>query len=179
MTPLRERMPDDRYGWLLVPLAVVLVGVLLVFFVFFHYTTVEGDSMKPTLLPEDRLLLTKGYGQPRRGDVVVFVLDENGREVEVVKRVVGIPGDSVVTKGDLAWVNGEPEPKGFDVLVGASQRRTGPSRVPEGSLFVLGDNRAVSLDSRFIGFVRLDYVLGRAVAVFSPVTRIRTLDLGK
>lgn len=167
---------DDRYALLLVPLAAVMVTLLLVFFVFFHYTTVDGDSMKPTLLSQDRLLLTKGYDTPHRDDIIVFTLDEGGQQVEVVKRVIGLPGDSVFTRGDAATVNGKPEPRGFGTLVSDSQRTVGPLTVPKGQLFVMGDNRAVSLDSRFIGTIPISSVIGRAVAVFSPVTRLKMLD---
>ena len=174
---MRRLSGEERARWLLVPLAAVLAGLLLVFFVFFNYSTVEGDSMRPTLLPGDRLLVTKGYDHPRRGDIIVFTMMERGHEIEVVKRVVGVPGDIVETRGDLAWVNGKPEPKGFDIIVGRSGAPTGPTRVAAGSIFVLGDNRPVSLDSRYTGPVGLNSVLGQAVAVFSPVTRVRMLDL--
>lgn len=179
MTPeaeqARRRRSERRYAIALVPLSAVAVTLLLVFFVLFHYTTVEGDSMRPTLLTQDRLLLTKGYDGPHRGDIVVFLLKEQGAEVEVVKRVVGLPGDTVETRGDVAWVNGHAEPKGYDILVGGGDRLVGPVRVPKGSIFVLGDNRVVSLDSRFIGPIPLTSVVGRAVAIFTPVTRIRRL----
>jgi signal peptidase I len=165
----------DRSAWLLGPLAAVLIALLLVFFVFFHFTTVDGDSMKPTLLNQDRLLLTKGYPHPRRDDIVVFTLKENGTPTELVKRVVGIPGDTVYCKGDLAWVNGKPEPRGFDVLVGPSTQPVGPVTVRAGEVFVLGDNRAIALDSRIIGPVPLSSVVGRAVAVFAPLSRLRLL----
>lgn len=175
----RPRGEEERYAFLLGPLVAVLVTLLLVFFVFFNYTTVDGESMLPNLWPEDRLLFTKGYDAPLRGDIIVFRLKEGSRDVEVVKRVVAVPGDRVETRGDRAWVNGEPEPGSLELIVGDSRRPTGPTVVPRGKVFVLGDNRVVSLDSRFIGLVDLDSVLGRAVAVYSPVTRLRVLDSGR
>lgn len=171
------RPKNDKSAWLLVPLTIVAVGLLLVFFVLYRYTTVEGPSMKPNLHTQDRLLLTKGYATPRRGDIVVFTVKEGGQDVEVVKRVVGLPGDTVLTRGDLAWVNGKPEPKGYDILFGDTDREVGPLVVPDGSIFVMGDNRPVSLDSRFIGPVKLESVIGRAVLIFAPVTRIRMLSI--
>lgn len=174
-----QRTPDDPRAWLLVPLTAVLVALLLIFFVFFDYSTVDGDSMNPTLLAEDKLLLTKGYDGPRRGDVVVFRLNEGGTEVEVLKRIVGVPGDTVETLGDRAVVNGNAEPGWYAPLVGGSRRVVGPLVVPKGMVFVLGDNRPVSLDSRFIGLVDLKSVHGRVVAIFTPVTRLRLLDAGR
>lgn len=170
------RRSERRYAIALVPLTAAVVTLLLVFFVFFRYTAVSGDSMKPALLTQDRLLLTKGYDAPHRGDIVVFLLKENGAEVEVVKRVVGLPGDTVETRGDLAWVNGKPEPAGYRVIVGDGDRLVGPLTVPKGDIFVLGDNRHVSLDSRYVGPIPLSSVIGRAVAVFAPVTRLRELS---
>jgi signal peptidase I len=174
-----ERRGDERYLWLVAPLAVVLVGLLLVFFVFFHYIQVDGDSMLPTLRPDDHLLLTKAYRTPHRGDIVVFTLIENERPTDVIKRVVAIPGDTVLTRGDHAWVNGKPEQLGSAILAGDSQRVVGPLKVKADTVFVLGDNRAISLDSRYIGPVPLRDVVGRALAVFTPVTRLRMLPPGK
>lgn len=171
----RRRRSDRLYAIALVPLTAAIVALLLVFFVYFHYSTVAGDSMVPTLLPGDRLLLTKGYGAPRRGDIVVFLFVENGAKVEVVKRVVGLPGDTVETRGDLAWVNGKPESSGYSVLVGDGDRLVGPLTVPKGGIFVLGDNRPISLDSRYIGTIPLTSVIGRAVAIFWPVPRLRSI----
>jgi signal peptidase I len=177
--PVAPRPTDERLaGFLLVPLAIILTALILVFFVFFQTSQVQGDSMRPTLLTEDRLFLTKGYGSPRRGDIVVFNLNEGGTQVEVIKRVVGLPGDVVYTKGDLAWVDGKAEPKTYSLVTGKSGRVVGPLKVPQGRLFVLGDNRAISLDSRFIGPIPLTSVIGRAVAIFAPVTRVRILNAG-
>lgn len=177
--PAGSRRGPDKSVLLLVPLTVLLVAVLLVFYVFFQASIVEGDSMKPTLHTADRLLVTHGYDGPHRGDIIVFNLMEQGKQVEVVKRVVGLPGDLIETRGDYAWVDGKPEPIGFGIVAGPSERRIGPALVPTGTVFVLGDNRAISLDSRFIGPVPLTSVVGRAVAIFSPVTRMRMLDPGE
>jgi signal peptidase I len=171
----RARRGDRQAALLVVPLTLVLVALLLLRFVFFEYATVDGESMKPALLPEDHLMLTRGYAEPRRGDIIVFRSRESGRPIEVVKRVVGIPGDTVRTQGDAAWVNGKPEQRDFSVLTGDSRREVGPLTVPAGSLFVLVDNRAISLDSRFIGVVPMDAVIGRAVSVYAPVTRLQML----
>jgi signal peptidase I len=172
------RVPNDRTAWLLAPLTVVMVALLTVFFVLFHYTTVDGDSMRPTLLSEDRLLLTKEYSTPRRGDIVVFDFEERGKTIEVVKRVVGVPGDTVQTRGDRAWVNGRPEAVAHGAILAARDVPFGPAVVPKGTVFVLGDNRPISLDSRFIGFIPLKTVKGRAVAIFSPVTRLQLVRGG-
>lgn len=174
-----RRVPDDRLAPLLIPLTGVMVVLLVVFFVLFHYTTVAGPSMRPTLLAEDRLLLTKAYATPHRGDIVVFDWKRpDGQTEEVVKRVVGVPGDTIVMRGDVCYVNGAREPADRTLVIAAHDVPFGPVTVPAGKVFVLGDNRPVSLDSRFIGFIPLRRVLGRAVAIFSPVTRLRLIPGG-
>ncbi len=167
---------NDPWAPLLIPLTAVMVTLLVVFFVLFNWTTVEGDSMEPGLHPEDRLLLTKTYRTPERGEIVVFRLkQQDGSYIDVVKRVIGLPGDTIRTVGDLAWVNDRPEPSGYVIQKGSSQREVGPLKVPAGELFVLGDNRPVSLDSRFIGPVPMAAVKGKAVAIYAPITRLRRL----
>jgi signal peptidase I len=133
---------------------------------------VMGNSMRPTLLPGDRILLNKlayglrlpgtdrwllRWGAPRRGDVVVLLMPGDGRSL--VKRVVGGPGDTLEVRDGHLCVNGEPD--------GDSTAPTGfvPVRVPEGSYFVMGDNRGISLDSRAFGCVEAGRVQGRVAAV--------------
>jgi signal peptidase I len=167
------RIKDDPWAPLLIPLSLITGTLLVVFFVVFNYTTVVGDSMVPTLLPGDRLLLTKSYIAPQRGDIVVFTLKEEGKDVDVVKRVVGVPGDVVVTVGDFAWVNNKPDHK---IEEGGGLTRFGPVEVPPGKVFVLGDNRPISFDSRYVGFIPLKDMKGKAVAVYAPIQRVRRLD---
>jgi signal peptidase I len=171
-------VPDRRMALALIPLAAVLVALLLVFFVFFDYATVSGPSMRPTLLSEDRLLITKSYKVAHRGDIIVFNLAEGGTTGEIVKRVIGLPGDVVQVTDDAAYVNGTLETKAGPLLAFPGDAPFGPETVPAGKLFVLGDNRPVSLDSRFIGYIPLTSVKGRAVAVFAPVTRLRFIPGG-
>ena len=158
---------------ILVPLAVVLLLVVLVFYVFFDRGRVDGPSMLPTLHNADMVLVTKGYPTPHRGDVVFTKTDENGVPIELVKRVIGIPGDTVEVKQDVAYVNGAPEPARGQVVMAAAAGSFVPVVVPPGQLFVMGDNRAVSEDSRYIGTVPLSGVMGRVVAIYAPVTRLR------
>ncbi|MBA4370789.1 MAG: signal peptidase I [Coriobacteriaceae bacterium] len=168
----------DRLAALLILPLVALLGVIVaVFFVFFRTAYVDGDSMYPTLDAQDRVLVTRTYTQPRRGDIVVVVIRTDQGPLTIVKRVVGLPGDRVQTRGDKATVNGRPENYPFPLTLAISdeQQPVVDTTVPAGTVFVLGDNRAVSEDSRFVGPVRLDDVIGKAVAVYSPVTRMRRI----
>lgn len=172
-----RRGPEDRRAALLLPpLLVAAIAIVAVFFVFYQAEVVVGPSMLPALRPGDRLLLTRGYGPPRFGDIVVFRTTTDGQPTDVVKRVIGLPGDEVLVVDDIAWVNGRREPTAYETLAGDGPERVGPVTVPAGELFVLGDNRGQSLDSRYTGTVPLEAVKGRAVAVFSPITRVRRID---
>jgi signal peptidase I len=162
---------------LVIPLAVVLVILVGVFYVAFDFGSVDGPSMLPNLLQVDGLLITKGYRQPRRGDIVVLgITGQDGKPDQVVKRVVGIPGDRIEVRNDVAYVNGRSE-AGYRVYVDAPGRGdTLPAlTVPPGSLYVMGDNRPVSYDSRYIGPQPLSAVQGRVAAIYMPVTRWRVV----
>jgi len=159
---------------LLVPIA-VLAFVVLMFYVFFHFSRVDGPSMLPTLRTNDRMLVTKGYPTPRRGDVIVTKVIENGQPVDLVKRVIALPGDTVEIRQDAAIVNGQPEPARGQIIFLPVAVSAAAITVPPGMLYVMGDNRPDSTDSRFIGSVPLRGVLGRAVAIYTPVNRIRMI----
>ena len=163
--------------WLLVPLIVVLVTAVFVFFVFFQTVQVSGTSMLPGLRNGDYLFITRGYANPVRGDVIVFQEQDQGHTIDVVKRVIGTPGDVVAVTDDAATVDGQPEPA-RDLVRGYPNEYPGDTgvfpaeTVPAGSVYVLGDNRPVSLDSRFRGPIALSEVKGRAVFRFAPITRL-------
>ncbi len=170
-----EAPSDRKAALLLLPLLFTLIVLVLVFFVLYTPGHVDGPSMLPTLKPEDRLLVTKGYPDPRRGDLIVFSRGEGEWREEFVKRVIGLPGDTIQAQGDNIWVNGTLEPYGELLLHADTQVALGPITVPSRMLFVAGDNRPLSLDSRFAGPVPISSVKGRVVAIFSPVNRMRRI----
>lgn len=175
--PGSQSPPERRGEWVLVPLAALLAVILIVFYGLFDTALVEGDSMEPTLMPQDRVLVTESYAVPQRGDVVVArVTDESGRVQDLVKRVVGVPGDLVEVRDDVAYVNGTPESGHLFTVDPQAAVDVPPRKLGVEEVFVMGDNRAVSLDSRFFGPVALDDVEGRVVAVFSPVTRLQIVN---
>lgn len=159
---------------ILIPLAAVFV-VLLVLYAFYGFGRVSGPSMLPTLHGGDMVLLTKSYPQPRRGDIIFTEVSERGRPVEVVKRVIGLPGDTVEIRADVAFVNGVEEPQLGQYVDPAGGDSVAAYAIPEGSLYVMGDNRPDSEDSRYIGPVPLSGVMGRVVAVYAPVYRMRRI----
>ena len=161
---------------IIIPLFVLFVLIILVFFVFFTPVRVDGPSMVPTLLSEDRVLITRGAKDVQRGDVVVLVADDRGQEVELVKRVIGLPGDVVEVRGNAAYVNGVREPDRGQVSLGSESPFRRPVTVGTGQLFVMGDNRELSEDSRYIGTVPISGIKGTVVAVFAPINRVRRVD---
>ena len=148
---------------------------------------IPSESMQPTLEINDRLIVEKisyRFRTPQRGDVVVFrpteELKNQGYNEAFIKRVIGLPGDTVEVKNDEVFVNGQKLPEKY-ILIPADYRPRpsrpyGPTKVPEDQYLVLGDNRNNSLDSRSWGFVPRENLIGRATVRFWPLNRIGALD---
>jgi len=158
---------------LVAPLTAILLALILVFFVFFDTTTIDGPSMYPTLFNRDYALITKGLTTPHRGDVIVLHVLYKGRQEEWVKRIVGLPGDRIDVAGDMITVNGAGEKFPHMIIDGGATQPVERVVVPAGQIFVAGDNRAVSLDSRFVGTFPASSIHGRVVAVYAPLSRMR------
>lgn len=163
---------------ILVPLLIAFILVTAVFNIWFDQIMVDGDSMEPTLRHGDRVLVTKGYDTPRRGDVVVVRARPRGGgpEREFVKRVVAIEGDTVSVVRGRAVVNGRAEPRDYETRLSESDITTSEIEVPTGTVFTLGDNRPVSYDSRFYGPASIEAVHGRVAAIWAPIGRIGRVD---
>ena len=158
--------------------AFIIVGG--VYFFLGRPFTVSGASMYPTLHNGDRMVLSK-VGDIHRFDVVILKApDEN---VEYIKRVIGIPGDTVEMKSGVLYINGKKVEQPFINTEALAKQTvfmddftleslTGESKVPEGKYFVLGDNRGVSKDSRMIGFIDRSAIEGKAVFTIWPFGRI-------
>ena len=144
-------------------LVTTLVAVVLLFTFLVRVVAVEGDSMLPTLETRDRLLLTAFGETYERGDIVVV---DRYTDDPLIKRVIAVAGDMVEIDTEYRlYVNGVLQQE--DYIQGYTVRRdmTGPVRVPAGHLFVLGDNRTVSKDSRMaeIGMVSCKDVVGKVL----------------
>lgn len=169
-----------------------LIAFVLVFLVIRPLVVqafyIPSESMVPTLLPGDRILVNKfayRLSEPRRGDIVVFLAPpqalQGGEQRDFVKRLIGLPGDLVEVRAeDGVYINGRKLEEAPDVVppdyywpVDEFERPTGrPYRVPEGSYFVLGDNRPSSHDSHKWGMLEANRVLGKAMVMFWPPTRV-------
>lgn len=146
---------------LLETLAPAFVLALLITHFVGQKTEVLGHSMEPNLYQDQQLVVDKvsyRFHAPARGDIVI--VDVPGYEIPLIKRVIGLPGEMVEIRGGQVLINGQPldEPYLDDV----TQRDFGPVEVPAGHVFVMGDNRNVSHDSRSIGPVPQEWIVGRA-----------------
>jgi signal peptidase I len=136
---------------------------------------VEQYSMEPTLLPRDRVLvdkLTYRFREPHRGDIVVLKYPLNHQR-NYIKRIVALPGDRLQVREGKLYINGSRTPEPY--LNGTPQGNYGPLRVPGDSVFVMGDNRNNSEDSRAFGSLQKSLIVGQALLVYWPPNRMRVL----
>jgi signal peptidase I len=171
--PAASAVPGWRRRALLFAMLLLLVGALLVLRATVATPLrISSASMEPTFDVGNVVLVSQHRPEPDdlgHGDVVTFVSPEDGRRT--VKRVVGLPGDSVVIKDSVLFVNDRAvdEPYVDHALIDAYYSRT--YSVPEGTVFLLGDNRGNSIDSRDYGPVPVEDLLGRVIVRLWPVVR--------
>ncbi|OJG46531.1 signal peptidase I [Enterococcus hermanniensis] len=168
----------------LVVLAAILIGLRQ--FVFTP-VVVKGDSMDPTLIDGERVIALKNT-KIKRFDIVTFPApDDVGKNY--IKRVIGLPGDTIEYKNDRLYINGEKydepyldeykkeltdnQPLTYDFDL---KELYGSEKVPEGELFVMGDNRRISKDSRIIGTIKEKDIMADVKFVFWPLKRFGTID---
>ena len=169
------------YEWL-VQFTVVLLVSFAVLFGFIRPFVMEAfyvptESMVPTLEVGDRLLASKFiylFSEPERGDIVIFE-DPEGEEVDFIKRVVGLPGDRIMVVRGSLYVNGELQQEPYLNYEQPDQSIYGPISVPDGYIFVMGDNRANSADSRIFGPVPEKYIVGEACLRVWPLNQFGSL----
>jgi signal peptidase I len=125
-----------------------------------------ANSMTPTLLRHDYVMVDKTSTRRARGEVIAFELDVSGRRQLFVFRVIGLGGDHVAVRGGRAVVNGAPMDEPYATLFGTPPADFQTVTVPGGRLFVLGDNRGTVVDSRAWGFVPEHDVIGRVNLVY-------------
>ena len=171
-----DSLPElEHFDWLVVIAVALLVAFLVRTFVIAHFV-VEGESMYSTLDTNDRVFVNKlsyRLHDPNRGDVVVLHQVTGASERDLIKRVIGLPGESVEVRNCTVLIDGRvlnepyldpevvtPTDCGGDYLLDGV--------VPDNHVFVMGDNRGGSQDSRVIGTINDDELVGRAFVVFWP-----------
>jgi signal peptidase I len=163
-------------------IAIALILALIIRTYLFAPTIVDGESMMHTLKNHERLIVNKIVyilGHPKRGDIVVFHATE---DKDFIKRVIGVAGDRIEMKDDVLYVNGKVVEEPY--LEKNKSLWTGPGpytndfiveEVPKGTVYVLGDNRQNSTDSRMLGPIPEDQIVGRADLAFWPIKSFRLL----
>jgi len=171
----------------------IIIAVVLALFIrtfIVQAFKIPSASMQPTLLIGDHILVSKflyGVGipftdiklldikKPARGDVIVFIYPEDESK-DYIKRVIGLPGDTISIVNKQIFINGEQYQDEFGIYadprilrrgqINSNRDNFGPATVPPDSLFVMGDNRDHSSDSRFWGFVNISKVRGKAFIIY-------------
>ena len=156
----------------------VLAGLLIVFFrtFIFQNFVVEGSSMFPTLMQGDRLIVSRlSYilGEPDRGDIIVFQYPY-GPERDFVKRIIGLPGETVAIQNGQVFIDGKPLPPEEYVKNKSSDTKP-PITLADDEYFVMGDNRTGSSDSRSWGPLQKHFLIGKAWLIYFPFKRFQLL----
>lgn len=154
---------------------VLLIVVLLIKQYVASPIKVNGISMVPTLEDKDYMILNKiGYriGKIKRFDIVVIKTDNS----YIIKRVIGLPGEKVEYKNNKLYINGKYIKENYtrEEMPDYNIKELGSKVVPDDAYFVLGDNRPVSSDSRYIGFISKEEILGKTKTVLFPINRFGT-----
>lgn len=171
-TPEPSPPPEKRSGFMrfLVDVLETLILSVILFVsinVISARIRVDGASMEPTLVSGEYVIVNRlsyRMGSPQRGDIIVFHFPRNPEE-EYIKRIIGLPGDQVEAREGAVYINGQRLDERY---LSVETNYTGTWQVPEGQLFVLGDNRNNSSDSHDWGTVPMEYVVGKAVLVYWP-----------
>ena len=174
-----EKSRREIYDWIHC-LSISLIICVVIFAFFIRLIDVRGTSMNPTLNNGDKMLVSGLFYSPKAGDVVVFKKDEYDPERALVKRVIATEGQVINIDFDngIVYVDGEPLEE--DYIMEPTTNKIdfiGPQTVPEGCVFVMGDNRNASTDSRKteIGMVDSRLILGKAYFVVYPLSQMRSI----
>lgn len=175
----------------------IVIALILALFIrafFFQVFVIPSGSMRMTLIEKDRLVVNKlvygpkvpftkyrikGLSKPKRGDIIVFIYPLDTKK-DFIKRLIGFGGETVEIKSGKVYINDKlvDDPRINSVYYynrgtyGAENQKT---KIPEGYFFVMGDNSASSLDSRYWGFVPEENLIGKAEFIFWPFNRARIL----
>lgn len=149
-----------------------IILFLMIFSHFFNFAIVPSESMYPTMHVKDYLLIQTKNDDYKREDIIAFKLPENESET-YLKRIIGLPGDTVEVRGGFVYINGEQLVEDY---LNEKPRYTYPETVvPKNNYFVLGDNRNNSYDSSAWGFVSKDKIRGKAIVRLLPFSRFHII----
>ncbi len=161
----KEEIRSEIKEWIIVlELAIILAVVLNMFIVV--NAVIPSASMETTIMTGDRIFgnrLAYINSEPQRGDIIIFKFPDDEKQL-FIKRVIGLPGETLMVRDGLVYINGSDTPLDEPYVNGEPFGDYGPVTIPEGGYFMMGDNRNNSADSRFWNnpFVYSDKILGKA-----------------
>ncbi len=167
---------EELKSWIFSIAGAIFLALIIRTFIVELYV-VDGPSMRPTLQHEERLVVNKfiyRVRDPQRGEIIIFRYPRDPSR-DFIKRVIAVGGDTIEIKDGRVYVNDEIIRE--DYILDKTRTEYPKVTVPEGTLFVCGDNRDNSLDSRSadVGFLPLENVKGKAMLIFWPVDEFKTL----
>jgi len=156
----------------------VVIAIVVILFIY-QPVKVEGTSMMPSLVDQERIFINKfvykfGIGTVDRGDMVVFWFPGDLTK-SYIKRVIGVPGDVIEVQNGTVFVNSRPLSEAYVPEEYRDHSFMSPVRVPDDQFFVLGDHRSSSNDSRAWGMVPRRCIYGKAVFVYWPPEKVGVL----
>lgn len=184
----KQNEEEESLGKFLLDVIVMMVVILGTFFLLFHFVLVNvrvsGTSMQPTFEENNRMIAVRNF-TPKRNDVVALIAPKAANDVPgsvYIKRVIGLPGDKLVSKNDKMYVNGKliSEPylinkyKKADNDAGQTYTTNFTVKVPKGYYWVMGDHRDISRDSHIFGPVKRKNLMGKVVFRYWPFTKIQS-----
>ena len=174
----KEKIHDiAEFIWEMIKTAItVIIVVYLIKTFLFQLFVVDGQSMEPTLHDNEMLLVDKlsyHLREPERGEIIIFE-KPNEPQTNFIKRIIGVPGDKVVIKDSYIYVYNEQHPEGIkldETYLSPDSPTNGNQEfeIPAGEVFVLGDNRTNSQDSRVFGPIKKNTILGKALFTYWPI----------
>lgn len=173
----KKDLKTEMFEWVREIGIAVLIALFITKFMFTHIV-VPTPSMMPTIQCDDHLMVNKipmYYRNPERGEIVVF----HGADKELIKRVIGLPGEEIDIRDGHVYIDGEileEEYLSEDVLTKAAGNLSYPYEIPEDNYFVMGDNRTNSQDSRYIGTVEREQIHAVANLRIWPLNSIGNIN---
>jgi signal peptidase I len=178
----REKLPHDIFDF--VEFFVIALAVILLIFTFLiRQTVVTGGSMLPTLENGDRLIISNFFYTPKAGDIVVIQIEDEvaekrplvlAKDSSIIKRVIATAGQTVRIQNGVVYVDGAPLETDFDFW--ADSANMAEITVSDGHIFVMGDNRTISLDSRALGEIDERTVIGKVLFRIAPLSEFGGVD---
>lgn len=174
---MKDKIKREIIEWIKIIVTSLVIALVITHFI--RPTLVQGSSMYPTLEEKDYLIINRvAYKreEPQRGDIIVFkteLLQDNGKKKDLVKRVIGLPGDHIKINDQEVYLNGELLEEEY-ILPTVVTEGNIDITIPEGTIFVMGDNRQHSMDSRDpdVGLVKIDDIMGKVIVRLLPFNKI-------